>query len=302
MRGAALSSLPVSSFFDSLVRPYYNALFQNVHACLPSSQTFVERLHWMSSQVFMELFSLGQCLPGPTSTQVSFAMGTVKKGVLGECKAPGCALFALPWSSSFVWPALCAYNKNILALGAFWWGRGDTSCTSCPGDRHYFIGLKKDSRNVPKQNAAALGRPQAVYDTQPTQLPLDSILWYCVVLVCRRPSIRCAVPIPGRHHDDSRGCWCSCMADPPACMVEGRCGRRVRSRCGAGGLSIQGIADEDVQHQGRRIGRDLNALVCALQTYTSLYLPRCMPLGGTIARAFTVHTHTNDNANANGRG
>lgn len=36
------------------------------------------------TQVFAELFSLGQCLPGPTSTQVSFAIGTVKKGVLGE--------------------------------------------------------------------------------------------------------------------------------------------------------------------------------------------------------------------------
>ncbi len=44
---------------------------------------FVERYKWMSLQVFTELFSLGQCLPGPTSTQVSFAMGTVKKGVLG---------------------------------------------------------------------------------------------------------------------------------------------------------------------------------------------------------------------------
>ncbi len=44
---------------------------------------FVERLKWCSLEVFTELFALGQCLPGPTSTQVSFAIGTVKKGVLG---------------------------------------------------------------------------------------------------------------------------------------------------------------------------------------------------------------------------
>lgn len=46
----------------------------------------VDKLRWMSDSVFMELFALGQCLPGPSSTQVSFAIGTVRKGVLGECQ------------------------------------------------------------------------------------------------------------------------------------------------------------------------------------------------------------------------
>ncbi|GIL47404.1 hypothetical protein Vafri_4228 [Volvox africanus] len=55
---------------------------------------FVERYKWMSLQVFTELFALGQCLPGPTSTQVSFAMGTVKKGVLGGLLSG--ALFQYP--------------------------------------------------------------------------------------------------------------------------------------------------------------------------------------------------------------
>uniref|UniRef100_A0A0C3SSE1 Chromate transporter n=1 Tax=Guillardia theta (strain CCMP2712) TaxID=905079 RepID=A0A0C3SSE1_GUITC len=50
------------------------ALFQKI---------FIERLNWMSHSLFMELFALGQCLPGPTSTQVSFAIGVVKKGILG---------------------------------------------------------------------------------------------------------------------------------------------------------------------------------------------------------------------------
>lgn len=55
---------------------------------------FVERLKWCSLEVFTELFALGQCLPGPTSTQVSFAIGTVKKGVLGGLLSG--ALFQYP--------------------------------------------------------------------------------------------------------------------------------------------------------------------------------------------------------------
>jgi chromate transporter len=47
-------------------------------------QRIVERLRWMSDEVYGELFALGQCVPGPTSTQVSFAIGIVKKGVRGE--------------------------------------------------------------------------------------------------------------------------------------------------------------------------------------------------------------------------
>jgi chromate transport protein ChrA len=44
----------------------------------------VEKLQWMSDEVYGELFALGQFMPGPTSTQVSFAIGIVKKGVKGE--------------------------------------------------------------------------------------------------------------------------------------------------------------------------------------------------------------------------
>lgn len=46
-------------------------------------KTFVEKQRWMSASVFAELLALGQCLPGPTSTQVSFAIGVVQKGVFG---------------------------------------------------------------------------------------------------------------------------------------------------------------------------------------------------------------------------
>ena len=46
-------------------------------------QTFIQKLKWMSETVFMGLFALAACLPGPTSTQVSFALGAVKRGIPG---------------------------------------------------------------------------------------------------------------------------------------------------------------------------------------------------------------------------
>ena len=52
-------------------------------------QRLVQKKRWMSEQLYLELFALGGCLPGPTSTQVSFALGTVKKGVLGKSWEPG---------------------------------------------------------------------------------------------------------------------------------------------------------------------------------------------------------------------
>jgi len=50
------------------------ALFQKI---------FVERLEWVSDTIFTEFLALGQCLPGPTSTQMSFALGTLWKGIPG---------------------------------------------------------------------------------------------------------------------------------------------------------------------------------------------------------------------------
>ncbi|GAQ86163.1 chromate transporter [Klebsormidium nitens] len=47
-------------------------------------KAFVEREpRWMSDGVFVELLALGTCLPGPTSTQMSFAIGIVQKGIPG---------------------------------------------------------------------------------------------------------------------------------------------------------------------------------------------------------------------------
>lgn len=44
---------------------------------------FVERKHWLKHGTFGELISLAQCLPGPSSTQVSFALGALQRGIPG---------------------------------------------------------------------------------------------------------------------------------------------------------------------------------------------------------------------------
>lgn len=46
-------------------------------------KVFVDSVHWMTEGMFVELFALCQCLPGPSSTQMSFAIGTTKKAILG---------------------------------------------------------------------------------------------------------------------------------------------------------------------------------------------------------------------------
>ena len=43
----------------------------------------MERLKWITASLFLEFLALAQCLPGPTSTQVSFMLGVVSKGVTG---------------------------------------------------------------------------------------------------------------------------------------------------------------------------------------------------------------------------
>ena len=60
------------------------------------NKTFVRdaRKPWMTQGVFSELLALGQCMPGPTSTQMSFAMGTTQRGVVGGLTSG--ALFQYP--------------------------------------------------------------------------------------------------------------------------------------------------------------------------------------------------------------
>eukprot|EP01134_Creolimax_fragrantissima_P007397 CFRG7397T1 len=55
-------------------------------------QLFCQKLGYFSNDLFAELIALGQCLPGPTSTQTSFAIGIVTKGTLGGLLSGSCFL------------------------------------------------------------------------------------------------------------------------------------------------------------------------------------------------------------------
>lgn len=55
-------------------------------------QRFVERLKWLDERTFIDLFALGNALPGPGSTQLAFSIAVVTNGVL-----PGLLAFLL-WS------------------------------------------------------------------------------------------------------------------------------------------------------------------------------------------------------------
>jgi len=55
---------------------------------------FVEKYGWLSSERFAELFAMANCLPGPSSTQVAYAIGITQGGVLGGLIAGFC--FVIP--------------------------------------------------------------------------------------------------------------------------------------------------------------------------------------------------------------
>merc|ERR1719230_1940687 len=54
---------------------------------------FVEKYQWMSNDRFAELFAMANCLPGPSSTQVAFAIGITQQGVLGGLISGGTFFF-----------------------------------------------------------------------------------------------------------------------------------------------------------------------------------------------------------------
>lgn len=55
---------------------------------------FVEKLQWFSSTRYVELIAMANCLPGPSSTQVAFAIGITQHGVIGGLTSG--FLFLLP--------------------------------------------------------------------------------------------------------------------------------------------------------------------------------------------------------------
>lgn len=75
---------------------------------------FVEKLRWCTYVVFTELLMLGQCMPGPTSTQMGFALGVLKKGLAGGLvsgilfQGPGLLILSI-----LGWAAARVLHQNI---------------------------------------------------------------------------------------------------------------------------------------------------------------------------------------------
>lgn len=82
----------------------------------------------MSLTVFNELLSLGQCMPGPTSTQVSFAIGVTQKGIPGGLLSG--MLFQYP---GLMMMALAGAGAAEILVDPADWLRGLTAGLSAAG-------------------------------------------------------------------------------------------------------------------------------------------------------------------------
>ena len=77
---------------------------------------FVDTLNWLTNTRYAQLISLSQALPGPGSSQVSFAIGVERAGVLG---AVGAIWPLLKLNSEPAQQSKSKSNINWLALGLF---------------------------------------------------------------------------------------------------------------------------------------------------------------------------------------
>jgi chromate transport protein ChrA len=87
---------PLSHRLKSVARRYWDLGFTSfggpgVHVII-LRQRFVDSLKWVDDRTFLDLFALGNALPGPGSTQLAFSIAVVTNGVL-----PGLLAFLL-WS------------------------------------------------------------------------------------------------------------------------------------------------------------------------------------------------------------
>jgi chromate transporter len=72
--------------------------------------TFVQKLAWLSNDAYAKLISLSQILPGPGSSQVGFAIGLQKAGLMGGLAA--FIGFTLPSSILMYWLAVSVNLDN----------------------------------------------------------------------------------------------------------------------------------------------------------------------------------------------
>lgn len=90
------SDRPLGQRLAAVTRRYFDLGFTSfggpgVHVVI-LRQRFVDKLKWVDDRTFLDLFALGNALPGPGSTQLAFSIAVVTNGVL-----PGLLAFML-WS------------------------------------------------------------------------------------------------------------------------------------------------------------------------------------------------------------
>lgn len=78
-------------------------------------QTFVEKLKWLDDSEYAQIVALSQFLPGPGSSQVGFALGYKRGGLVGACAA--FLGFTLP--SVLIMLALAAASSHITDTSVF---------------------------------------------------------------------------------------------------------------------------------------------------------------------------------------
>ncbi|WP_413113557.1 chromate efflux transporter [Thaumasiovibrio sp. DFM-14] len=77
--------------------------------------TFVKKLHWLSEEEYGQLVALSQFLPGPGSSQVGFAIGYKKAGIVGAFTA----FFAFTLPSVLIMLSLAALSSTVTETATF---------------------------------------------------------------------------------------------------------------------------------------------------------------------------------------
>mmetsp|Transcript_22103 Transcript_22103/g.63309 ORF Transcript_22103/g.63309 Transcript_22103/m.63309 type:complete len:430 (+) Transcript_22103:55-1344(+) len=111
----------------------------------------VENLRWMTNTRFVELMAMANCLPGPSSTQVAFAIGITQQGVLGGLVSG--LMFLLPGAIIMTAIGFMAHNFHDQILEPNSSANAVAICASAVGVALVFIavtGLVKKNVDGPK--------------------------------------------------------------------------------------------------------------------------------------------------------
>ncbi len=184
----------------------------------------MEKLGWLPNGVFLELLALCQCLPGPSSTQLSFALGVTQQGTVGGLLSGG-APFLLPCRASAYFPGVPARLRTRERMRFLRRGRSPSSPnivrqrrrTQCPFlDTAMLVSLTWrhcDGRVDPENLACRVWR-LIIY-------PLTK----CGT-ACRR-----SVPVPRSPHQRAGGRWRLPLPAQPARLAARGHQRRCTSLC-----------------------------------------------------------------------